>query len=132
MAYKGGGSYRSKGEADARPPVVVIVSDTGALNCPETELGLNVHAVPTGKPLQLKLVALGSGALTRKKKLAELPAITLAPPLRTKNETGGPTWAVSVDVSFEVMISPPPETVTVLVTELGALFATLTVSVIAG
>jgi len=38
----------------------------------------------------------------------------------------------SLEVSFAALISPPPATVTLLVTEAGALAATLTVSVIAG
>ena len=38
----------------------------------------------------------------------------------------------SLLVSLELLLSPPPETMAVLVTELGALLATLTVSVIAG
>jgi hypothetical protein len=132
MAYKGGGAYRSKGEADATPLEVVIVIITVASTCPETELGLNVQAAPAGNPLQLKLVALGSGAFTKNSYVAGLPAGTATVPLTTKNETAGLTWAMSVDVSFEVTISPPPETVRVLVTELGALLATLTVSVTAG
>ena len=38
----------------------------------------------------------------------------------------------SLTVSFEVLFSPPPETIAVLVTTVGALVATLTVRVIAG
>ena len=38
----------------------------------------------------------------------------------------------SLAVSFVVFVSPPPETVAVLVTIAAALFATFTVSVIAG
>jgi hypothetical protein len=37
----------------------------------------------------------------------------------------------SLAVSFVVLVSPPPETVAVFVTEVGALLATLTVIVIA-
>jgi hypothetical protein len=132
MAYKGGGACKSKGEADASPLEVVIVIVTVAKLCPETELGLNVQAAPAGNPLQLKLVALGNGAFTKNMKFTELPAGTAMVPVTTEIEIAGLTWAVSLDVSFEVTISPPPETVTVLVTELGALFATLTVSATAG
>ncbi len=42
------------------------------------------------------------------------------------------TLVRSLAVLFEVMISPPPETVPVLVTLAGALAATLTVRVIGG
>ena len=38
----------------------------------------------------------------------------------------------SLAVSFAVFVSPPPDTVAVLVIEAGALFATFTVKVIAG
>jgi len=131
IAYKGRGGNNNKGEADASPLEVVIVIITVAPLCPETELGLNVQAAPAGNPLQLKLVALGSGASTKNMKFTGLPACTAMVPVTTKMEIAGLTWVVSLDVSFEVKISPPPETVTVLVTEL-ALFATLTVSVTAG
>jgi len=38
----------------------------------------------------------------------------------------------SVAVSLEVLVSPPPETVAVFVTDVGALLATFTVKVIVG
>ena len=38
----------------------------------------------------------------------------------------------SLAVSLDVFVSPPPDTVAVFVTELGALLATVTVRVIAG
>jgi hypothetical protein len=50
-------------------------------------------------------------------------------------KSGGELIVIAVTsfaVSFAVLVSPPPETVAVLVTELGALLATFTVSVIAG
>ena len=46
--------------------------------------------------------------------------------------SGRPMNVGSLAVSFEVLISPPPETVAVLVTLAGALAATFTVSVRAG
>ena len=47
--------------------------------------------------------------------------------------SGGEAIVVtSLAVSLDVLVSPPPETVTVFVTEAGALLATFTVNVIAG
>ena len=88
MAYKDGGVSKSKGEADARPPVVVIVIVTLALTCPEMELGLNVQAAPAGNPLQLKLMALGSMLFTKNVKLTELPAGTAIVPVTTEIANG--------------------------------------------
>ena len=96
--------------------------------------GLKEHAVPTGKPLQPKVTIprLGSWSSTSKVKTAEPPATTLAVVECGVMMIGGPRLTVSVAVLFPVLVSPPPETVAVLVNLFWMLIGIFTVSVIGG
>jgi hypothetical protein len=77
--------------------------------------------------VQLKVTGFWVKEAIEKANVAECPAVTGFPPLVTVSATAGPIWVRSVPVSSPAMTSPPPETVTLLVTELGAFAATLTV-----
>lgn len=78
--------------------------------------GLKVHEVPTGKPLQPKVIMprVGSSSSTSKTNVAGLPAFTVAEVACGVIVIGGPRRAVSIAVSLDVFVSPPPETVAVL------------------
>jgi len=78
--------------------------------------GLKVHEAPTGKPVQPKVIMprVESSSSRSKTNVAGLPAFTVAVAACGVMTIGGPRRAVSMAVSFEVLVSPPPETVAVL------------------
>ena len=82
----------------------------------EVATGLKVHEAPTGKPVQPKVIMprVGSSSSTSKTNVAGFPAFTVAVEECGVITMGGPSSAVSMAVSFEVLVSPPPETVAVL------------------
>lgn len=96
--------------------------------------GLKVHAVPTGRPPQPKVIGpcVVSWLSTSKVKVAEPPATTLAVVECGVITIGGPRLMVSVAVLFAVLVSPPPETLAVLVKLFWMLIGIFTVSVIGG
>src|SRR5215469_16564524 len=120
------------GTAAAERAVVVmfmlIVSVSRLDDC-----GLKVQTAAAGRPLQLKLTAPSPGLESSvSPKFADCPAGTVAVPLAGVIWIGVPMCVGSLAVSFPVLVSPPPETVTVLVTLALISVGTFTVSVIAG
>ena len=78
--------------------------------------GLKVHEAPTGKPVQPKVIMprVESSSSRSKTNVAGLPAFTVAVAACGVRMIGGPRRAVSMAVSLDVLVSPPPETVALL------------------
>jgi hypothetical protein len=118
------------GTDDSVGAFVVIVSVTVA------ELasvgGEKVHAASAGKVPQVRVTVPAGTDITEKANVPGLPALTVLLPWIREIETGGRIVVGSETVLSVMLISPPPETVAVLVTELGALFATFAVTVMTG
>jgi hypothetical protein len=102
-----------------------------------TDVGLNINEVLPGNPLAEKVIgfvkALFIGVIVIPY-FASCPALTVMEPgARARVKSGGAvTVTTSTEVSLAVFSSPPPDTVTMLVTLAGAFAATLTVKMIAG
>jgi len=112
---------------------VVTVTSTVPLNGAVSGVELIRHAAPGGTPaVHAVVIWPGTGAFNSNPYDAAAPAVTVLLLKKTKTATGGRTCEVTVEVSLVVMISPPPATVAVFTTELGAFAATLTVNVIEG
>src|SRR5262249_2820200 len=81
------------------------------------EGGLNVQAVPTGKPLQPKatMPRVESSSSTLSVNFAAVPALTVAVVACGVITIGGPRLMLSVAVLLLGFTSPPPETLAVLV-----------------
>src|SRR5215813_3193498 len=121
------------GSVIAPAPVVLMIAVTWNENwLPEG--GVKLQLAPTGNPLQAKLTGVTPlAASTFKTTRAEFPreTVTLAVwALMIRAEV--PICVGSLTVSFAVLISPPPETVAVLVTVGAILLGTFTTSVMAG
>src|SRR5262249_16847992 len=95
--------------------------------------GLKVQPAPVGRPLQLKFTAPSPGLESSvSPKFTDCPADTLPVELTKLSWIGRPICVGSVSVSLAVLVSPPPETLAVLVTLAWILLGTFTVNVIAG
>lgn len=96
--------------------------------------GLNTQAVPTGKPLQPKatIPRVESSSSTSKTNVAGAPAFTLELVECGVRIIGGPRLTGSEAVLLPVLVSPPPETVAVLVKLFWMLMGMFTVKVIGG
>src|ERR1051326_7115146 len=96
--------------------------------------GLNVHAVPTGNPPQLKVTAPRelSSSSSVKVNCPEPPAVTDCEPACGVITIGGPRLMLSVAVLLLGFTSPPPETLAVLVKLFTILIGIFTVNVIGG
>src|SRR5689334_25249232 len=110
--------------------MVMVTVESGAL----VAGGLNVQAVPTGKPLQPKVTmpSVASSSSTSNANCAEPPAGTVAVVECGVIWIGGPRLTGSLAVSFPVLVSPPPDAVAVLVKLFWILIGIFTVNVIAG
>ena len=115
--------------------VIIIATSTGAV-LGGMEAGVNVQVVNAGRLEQEKVMVapvVGVGVKVMCS-VTDCPAVTLTEGTvgeYVKLSTGVMVVGLA-DESLPVLISPPPATVAVLVTEAGALLDTLTVKVIAG
>jgi len=91
--------------------------------------GLKLHVARVGSPVQLRTTGFGVKETTLNPYPADWPAVTWLFAKVVVTETGGRICVGSLAVLSEVKVSPPPETITVLVTEDGAFAATFTVNV---
>jgi hypothetical protein len=94
--------------------------------------GEKLHAAWAGKVPQARVTVPAGTDITEKVNVAELPALTVLLPWIREIETGGRIVVGSEAVLSVVLFSPPPDTTAMFVTEPGALFATLAVTVMAG
>src|SRR6476660_3929108 len=96
--------------------------------------GLNVHAVPTGRPLHPRatMPSDGSSSSTSKVNFAAPPCGVLALPPWGVTTSGGPRLIASVAVLLLGFTSPPPETLAVLLKLFWMLIGMFTVNVIGG
>src|SRR6478609_7448380 len=97
-----------------------------------TDAGLKLHVAPEGSPLQAKVIAPSPLPLlvTFRIEVAVPPAATFTLEVCAVSSRAASICVKSLAVSLAVLLSPPPETLAVLVTEDAALLATFTVSVI--
>jgi len=115
--------------------VTVIVTVVGVTpSAVSIVAGLKAQADCGGSPVQVKVItpSVGSGEATSKTSVPELPAATVMVLLWGVMTIGGPRVTVEVPVSLPVLVSPPPETVTVLVKVFWMLIGMFTVRVITG
>src|ERR1041385_2057311 len=118
--------HGSRGENTTDFAVVAMLMVTGEVVV--TDGGLKLHVAPAGSPLQAKVIAPSPLPLlvTFRIEVAVPPAATLTVAVCAESSR-----AASICVtSLAVLLSPPPETLAVLVTEDAALLATFTVRVI--
>src|SRR5215471_3107013 len=95
--------------------------------------GLKLHPAAAGRPLQLNVTGPIPGLESSvNPKFTACPAVIVPVPLAGVIWIGGPMCVGSFAVSFPVFVSPPPDTVAVLVTLALMLLGTFTVSVMAG
>jgi hypothetical protein len=111
--------------------------DVAGLDPGVTEGGVKTNEDLSGKPLTVNVIALEKvlfTGVTVSPYFAGWPALTVmeAGAIAKVKSAGRVIVVTSMEVSLAVLISPPPETVAMLVTLAAAFAATLTVKVIAG
>src|ERR1043166_1507387 len=122
--------HGSRGENTTDFAVVAMLMVTGEVVV--TDGGLKLHVAPAGSPLQAKVIAPSPLPLlvTFRIEVAVPPAATLTVAVCAESSRAASICVTSLAVSLAVLLSPPPETLAVLVTEDAALLATFTVRVI--